>query len=93
MSNQLFGNSLGKNIVFTKCLSEIFVSSTLHCVIIIIVLFMEFFAPQKIIREIMLQELVGTIKDVLDPISVNLIEIMPESIIALQHTFNSFQNR
>ena len=54
---------------------------------------MEFFAPQKIIREIMLQELVGTIKDVLDPISVNLIEIMPESIIALQHIFNSFQNR
>ena len=54
---------------------------------------MEFFASQKIIREIMLQELVGTIKDVLDPISVNLIEIMPESIIALQHTFNSFQNR
>ena len=64
-----------------------------HYVIIIIVLFMEFFAPQKIIREIMLQELVGIIKDVLDPISVNLIEIMPESIIALPHTFNSFQNR
>ena len=46
---------------------------------------MEFFAPQKIIREIMLQELVGIIKDVLYPISVNLIEIMPESIIAFPH--------
>ena len=48
-------------------------------------LFPSFFSPKKIIREKMLQELIGIIKDVLDPISVNLIEIMPESIRAFPY--------